>query len=148
MMITKMALPRRMFLRGIGASLALPLLDAMVPALSAFAKTAAKPANRLGFIYVPNGAVMSTWTPEATGRAFELADPGAARSVPRADARGQRTRPNAGELLRRCGRSLAWNSRVAERHPCQTDRRGRPAAGITADQIAAREFGRARSSHR
>ena len=72
MMITKMALPRRTFLRGVGATLALPLLDAMVPALSALAKTPAKPVSRLGFIYVPNGAVMSKWTPAQSGRAFEL----------------------------------------------------------------------------
>ena len=58
MMITRMALPRRAFLRGAGATLALPLLDAMVPALTAFAKTPAQSVSRLGFIYVPNGAVM------------------------------------------------------------------------------------------
>ena len=53
MMITKKALPRRTFLRGVGAALALPLLDAMVPALAATRLTAAKPAVRLGFVYVP-----------------------------------------------------------------------------------------------
>jgi len=48
MMISKMALPRRTFLRGIGVTLALPLLDAMVPALSAMSKTAARPTPRMG----------------------------------------------------------------------------------------------------
>ena len=67
MIITKMALPRRTFLRGLGATVALPLLDAMVPALSAISKTAAAPVKRLGFIYLPNGAVMQTWTPKAQG---------------------------------------------------------------------------------
>jgi hypothetical protein len=64
MIITKKALPRRTFLRGIGVTVALPLLDAMIPAATALAKTAAKPATRLGFIYVPNGAAMMYWQPE------------------------------------------------------------------------------------
>ena len=55
MFITKKALPRRTFLRGVGATLGLPLLDAMVPALTAMAQTAANPVRRLGFIYLPNG---------------------------------------------------------------------------------------------
>ncbi|MBN1240030.1 MAG: DUF1552 domain-containing protein, partial [Gammaproteobacteria bacterium] len=60
-------LPRRTFLRGVGATLALPLLDAMVPA---FANTTRSP--RLGFVYVPHGAIMSKWTPDAVGRDFEF----------------------------------------------------------------------------
>ena len=72
MIITKMALPRRTFLRGMGAAVALPLLDAMVPALSATAQTAAAPVRRLGFVYIPNGAIMDQWTPAAEGKAFEL----------------------------------------------------------------------------
>ena len=72
MIVTKTYLPRRTFLRGIGATLALPLLDAMVPALSALGKTAANPIRRLGVIYVPNGMAMRYWTPAAEGRDFEL----------------------------------------------------------------------------
>ena len=72
MIITKMALPRRTFLRGMGAAVALPLLDAMVPALSAQSRTAAAPVRRLGFVYIPNGAIMERWTPAAEGKAFEL----------------------------------------------------------------------------
>ena len=72
MIITKMALPRRTFLRGMGATVALPLLDAMVPALSAQSRTAAAPVRRLGFVYIPNGAIMEQWTPAAEGKAFEL----------------------------------------------------------------------------
>ena len=63
MIITKNALPRRTFLRGVGTTLALPLLDAMVPALTAQAATAAKPVRRLGFVYIPMGAHMPLWTP-------------------------------------------------------------------------------------
>ena len=57
MMITKKAIPRRTMLRGIGATLALPLLDGMVPALTALQQTAAQTVNRFGVVYVPNGMV-------------------------------------------------------------------------------------------
>ena len=67
MMITKMSLPRRTLLRGMGAAVALPLLDAMAPALTAFAKTPAAPVRRLGVVYVPNGMIMPSWTPPAEG---------------------------------------------------------------------------------
>jgi hypothetical protein len=67
MFISKMSLPRRTFLRGVGATLALPLLDGMVPALSALRHTAAKPIGRLGIVYVPNGIFMRQWTPEGDG---------------------------------------------------------------------------------
>ena len=72
MIITKKCLPRRTVLRGIGCTLALPLLDAMVPALSALAKTAATPVRRLGVVYVPNGMAMEDRTPAAEGVAFEF----------------------------------------------------------------------------
>ena len=65
MIITKMAIPRRTVLRGLGTALALPLLDSMVPA---FAKAqAATPVRRLGVVYVPNGVVMKNWTPASEG---------------------------------------------------------------------------------
>jgi hypothetical protein len=72
MFITKTALPRRTFLRGMGVTMALPLLDAMVPALSALAKTPAKPVRRLGFVYIPNGTIQNMWVPPTTGAGFEL----------------------------------------------------------------------------
>ena len=72
MIITKKHLPRRTFLRGVGATLALPLLDAMVPAQTLLRKTAASPAPRLGFVYIPHGAIMARWTPAAEGTGFEL----------------------------------------------------------------------------
>jgi hypothetical protein len=61
--ITKKSLPRRTFLRGVGATLALPLLDAMVPAATALAKTPANPVRRLGFVFMPMGCDQSRWTP-------------------------------------------------------------------------------------
>ena len=70
---TRTSLPRRTFLRGLGATtLALPLLDAMVPALTASTRTAAKPARRLHYTFMPMGADMSRWTPPGSGRLDEL----------------------------------------------------------------------------
>ncbi len=71
MMIFKKSIPRRTFLRGIGASLALPLLDSMVPAFASN-EAASKPVVRLGFFYTPNGAIMDKWTPANEGADFEL----------------------------------------------------------------------------
>ncbi|MCY4187656.1 MAG: DUF1552 domain-containing protein [Bryobacterales bacterium] len=73
MIVTKKALPRRTFLRGAGATLSLPLLDAMVPPLRALADTPAEPVRRLGFVYMPMGSDISRWTPPgAGGRLGEL----------------------------------------------------------------------------
>ena len=77
MIITKKALSRRTVLRGMGVSLALPLLDAMVPALTAAANTAAKPVRRYGFFYMPNGVAMNHtgvnyWKPQTVGADFEF----------------------------------------------------------------------------
>src|SRR6516164_355818 len=72
MVITKIALPRRSFLRGAGAMLSLPLLDAMVPAMTALADTPANPVRRLGFVYIPMGAHMPQWTPAGSGSIGEL----------------------------------------------------------------------------
>ena len=62
-MISKKALPRRTFLRGVGATVALPLLDAMVPSMTALAQTPARAVRRLGFVYVPMGSHIAQWTP-------------------------------------------------------------------------------------
>lgn len=72
MIITRKALPRRTFLRGMGATIALPLLDAMVPSMTALAKTAAEPVRRLGFVYMPMGCDLPRWIPPADGRLSEL----------------------------------------------------------------------------
>ncbi|MEO8096347.1 MAG: DUF1552 domain-containing protein [Acidobacteriota bacterium] len=72
MFITKKHLDRRTFLRGAGAAVALPLLDAMIPANTALAQTAAAGKPRMGFIYFPHGAIMNQWTPTAEGKDFEM----------------------------------------------------------------------------
>jgi len=72
MIITKKALPRRTFLRGAGAAIALPLLDAMIPAHTALAATAGAPVRRLGFVYIPMGSHIAKWTPQQEGRLTQL----------------------------------------------------------------------------
>jgi len=69
MFVFKRALPRRTFLQAMGSTIALPFLDAMVPALSA---QSVKPAPRLGFIYIANGVIQSQWNPATEGAGFEL----------------------------------------------------------------------------
>src|SRR5437764_10222828 len=64
--------PRRRFLRGVGATLALPLLDAMVPAATALAHTSAKPVSRIGYVFMPMGCAQSRWTPPGSGKLGEL----------------------------------------------------------------------------
>ena len=80
--LTRKALPRRTFLRGMGATLALPMLDAMAPALSA---KAAAPTPRLGFVYISNGVIQEQWNPAAVGagRLFVEIEPQVQRRKPR-----------------------------------------------------------------
>jgi hypothetical protein len=72
----KMSMPRRSFLRGAGSAIALPLLGAMIPSMTALAKTAAHRPRRVGFVYVPHGMVMTDtvdwWTPSTAGANFEF----------------------------------------------------------------------------
>ena len=72
MFLTRKHLSRRTLLKGAGASIALPLLDAMIPAGTAFAQTAAVPQTRLGFVYFPHGALQDEWEPKQAGRDFEF----------------------------------------------------------------------------
>ena len=72
MYASKKALPRRTFLRGVGATVALPLLDAMVPSFTALAQTPAVPRTRFGAVFIPNGAIMESWTPVNGGTGLTL----------------------------------------------------------------------------
>ena len=72
MFLTKKAIPRRTVLKGGGAALALPLLDAMIPAGTVWAQTAAKPVRRLGFVFIPMGCDQARWTPPGQGTLGEL----------------------------------------------------------------------------
>ncbi len=149
MTITKLALPRRTFLRGIGTSLALPLLDAMVPAATALAQTAANPVRRLGFVYIPNGVIQDQWVPATTGAGFDFS-PTLSPLAPFRDrllvASGlaHRQADSFGDGNGDHPRATAvWLSGVHA-----WERRGRigPTAiqlGTTADQLAARDLGQA-----
>jgi hypothetical protein len=70
--LTTKSLPRRTVLRGLGATIALPFLDAMLPALSLAGRAAARPVHRFQTFYVPNGMAMQYWSPRGEGAAFEL----------------------------------------------------------------------------
>src|SRR6188474_277415 len=72
MFVSKIALPRRTFLRGVGAAVALPLLDSMFPAFTPLARAQARPRTRFGAIYIPNGAIMEQWIPEIVGPGFDI----------------------------------------------------------------------------
>ena len=144
MFITRMSLPRRTFLRGMGATLALPLLDAMVPALSALAATSAKPARRLGFVYVPNGVIQDQWVPATTGSGFELSPTLAPLAAVRdkllvlsglTQRQAESFGDGNGDHARGCA---SWLNGV---HPKRTEGAG-VQAGTTIDQIAANELGK------
>jgi hypothetical protein len=139
MIVLKKAIPRRAFLRGAGATLALPLLDAMTPA---FASEATRPI-RLLFMEVPNGIMMDRWTPATEGRNFAMTpilkplekfrsemlvvsglDQNAAKPLPH-EAGGDHPRP-----------CTAWLTGTHAKMTSGADVR----AGISADQVAAREF--------
>lgn len=149
--ITKKHLSRRTVLRGIGATLALPLLDGMVPALSAMGKTAAKAVNRLGVVFVPNGIVappwsggVECWTPKLEGPGFEFTqvlkplEPFRDRVLVLSGLANHtgdaRTNEGSGDHARAQGTYLTGV------HIKKTE--GAVEAGVSMDQIAARELGK------
>jgi len=136
MFITKKHLSRRTFLRGAGVAVGLPLLDAMVPAWTALAQTAAKPKPHMGFIYFPLGAIMDQWTPTATGSNFELPT----ISKPLEPFKKQLTIISGMENRAAIGPVHAlspgtWLSGVTPRKTQD------PFGGVTIDQIAAEHIG-------
>jgi len=145
MIITKKSLHRRMFLRGLGTTLALPMLDAMMPALAAPAITNARAAVRLVFVYVPNGIIMNRWTPEKNGKHWEFTSTMEALAPHReylnvlsglAQVQGRALGDGAGDHARA---GATWLTGV---HPKKTEGAD-IRAGISADQIAAKELGNA-----
>ena len=142
MMLTKKSLARRTFLRGIGVSMALPLLDAMVPAMTNTSMTAASGAVRLGFIYVPNGIIQKAWLPSAVGSGFEFAS----TMKPLEPFRDKML--VLSNLMQNGGRALgdgagdharAGASWLTGVHPKKTEGADIK-ADISADQVAAREL--------
>ncbi len=145
MIITKKCLPRRTFLRGVGATLALPLLDGMVPALTALSRTAAKPRSRLGVFYLPNGIMMPNWTPAGDGSAFEFS-PILESLAPFRDQLVVVSGLDNKKADSRAGEGAGDHSRgPAVFLTCSHVRKTEGAdlhAGISMDQVAAKELGR------
>ncbi len=135
--ITKKHLSRRTMLRGAGALIALPLLDAMIPAGTALANTAAKPLVKLGFVYFPHGAIMEHWTPEKEGTDFELG------SILEPLKPFQKQLTIISGLGNRPGESQAVHAIVpATWLSCTHPKQGQdPNMAVTADQIAAKYIG-------
>lgn len=141
MMIFKKAIPRRTFLRGIGATIALPLLEGMIPA---FGATSAESPTRLSFVYSPNGKRMQLWTPAATGAGFEL-PPTLQPLAPFRDQLLVLTGLAANEGRRIEGEvagdhSRASGSYLTGAHPHQSP--DKAFTGISMDQTAAQELGK------
>ncbi len=139
MFLTKKAIPRRTFLRSAQSALALPLLDAMIPAATAWAQTAAKPVRRLGFVFVPMGCDQARWTPPGQGKLGELS-PILAPLKPVKDQVTVVTNtrlPNAYPGTHDTSNS-AFLSAASAKHTESSDY----FSGTTVDQIAARQMGR------
>src|SRR3954471_8010074 len=137
MFITKKHISRRRVLQGAGVAVALPFLDAMVPAATAIAATAAAPKPRLGFFYFPHGAIMEKWTPTTNGRDFEMSP----ILEPLKPFRNQLT--VFSNIGNKPGESRAVHALVpATWLSCVHPNEGlEPHMAATADQIAAREIG-------
>jgi hypothetical protein len=141
MTITKRFIPRRTVLRGIGATLALPFLDGMVPALSAFAKTAAKPVNRLGVVYVPNGVIMKAYLPAVEGAAYEMSP----TLSPLAPFRDQVLVVSGLNCVPSAGRPGGSHAKASTRFLTDVSPPTSETvldAGVSMDQIVARELGK------
>src|SRR5215475_2660225 len=139
MFLTKKAIPRRTFLRGAQGALALPLLDAMIPAATAWAQTPARSVPRLGFVFIPMGCDQSRWTPPGQGELDELS-PILAPLKPVKDQvtvitnmRLQNAYPGTHDTS-----NSAFLSAAFAKHTDSSDY----FSGITVDQVAAKEIGR------
>jgi hypothetical protein len=138
MFISKLSIPRRTFLRGVGATLALPFLDAMVPAATAFAKTDAARPMRTGFMYIPHGADMPSWTPAAAGSGFELSPTLKVLEPLRESLVVISNLKRAGGVAEmHAAASSGWLSGAIPKHTEGEDYR----IGTTIDQVLARQIG-------
>ena len=144
MMITKKSVSRRTLLAGLGRIAGSAAAGRHDPGDGRHPAAAAKPAVRLGFVYVPNGIIPKGWLPTKTGTGLRVPlHHEAARAVPRQDAGAEQSdaarRTRVGRWR---GRPCARGRNLAHRRASQEDRRLGYHAGISADQIAAREFGK------
>src|SRR6187431_1035574 len=139
MFLTKKAIPRRTFLKGAQAALALPLLDAMIPAATAWAQTPARPAPRLGFVFIPMGCDHTRWTPGGGARLTGLSpilaplDPVKDQLTVITNTRLQNAYPGTHDTS-----NAGFLSAAFAKHTESSDY----FLGTTVDQIAARQIGR------
>ena len=137
--LTKKAIPRRAFLRSSRAALALPLLDAMIPAATVWAQTPAKPVRRLGFVFIPMGCDQARWTPPGEGKLEELSpilsplEPVKDQVTVITNTRLQNAYPGTHDTS-----NAAFLSAAPAKHTESSDYY----LGTTVDQIAAKEMGR------
>jgi hypothetical protein len=141
MIIKKMALPRRTFLRGMGVTLSLPLLDAMFPALSSTALAAANPVRRLGFVYIPMGMSPGEWTPQGEGKLTTLS-PSLASLTPFIDQVTVITNTELKDMAYPTGNHAAANAIfLSAKRPKRTEGSDYELA-TTVDQVAAKAIGK------
>src|ERR671925_10012 len=139
MIITKKAISRRTVLKSAGAALALPLLDAMIPAATAWARTPAKPVPRLGFVFIPMGCDHGRWTPPGEAKLAELSpilyplEPVKDQVTVITNARLQNAYPGTHDTS-----NAAFLSAAFAKHTESSDY----FLGTTVDQIAAKQIGR------
>src|SRR5215471_6772 len=139
MFVTKMSLPRRTFLRGVGVTIGLPLLEAMVPAFTMSARSAAAPQRRLGCIYVPHGAWPEHWTPPTTGANFKssqilaVLEPYRDKTVVVSNL----IRPENRDNTNHAGAPASFLTGMAPKRTDGPDFR----IGVTVDQIVAQQIG-------
>src|SRR5438270_3980964 len=141
MIVTKKALSRRTFLRGVGTTLALPLLDAMIPPMTALAQTPAAPQRlrRLGYVYIPMGADLPRWTPPGGDRLDELSP----TLAPLAPVKNHVTVISNLELRNAYpGTHATSNSAFLSAARARLTESADYHLGTTADQIAAKQLGR------
>jgi len=138
--ITKKHLSRRTFLNGVGVTLALPLLESMIPAATALGQTAARPRTRLGCIYFPHGAIMPQWIPTTEGTGFEFSE----------ILRPLQPFYNQVNVVSDLRHALAYGSGATANHNRSAaaflsgsfaETGAQPVLGITVDQIAAQKIG-------
>src|SRR5919197_1262268 len=139
MFVTKKAISRRTVLKSAGAALALPLLDAMIPAATAWARTPAKPVPRLGFVFIPMGCDHARWIPQGQGQLGELSpilaplQPVKEQVTVITNTRLQNAYPGTHDTS-----NSAFLSAAFSKHTDSSDYFN----GTTVDQIAAKEIGR------
>jgi hypothetical protein len=141
MIITKKALARRTFLRGMGVTMALPLLDAMFPALSPMATAAANPTKRLGFVYIPMGMNPAEWIPQGEGKLTSLS-PSLSSLAPYMDQVTVLTNTELKDMAYPTGNHAASNAIFLSAVPPKRTEGSDYELATTVDQVAAKQIGK------